>query len=399
MQRKDNSYKTISSLFNAGLTAGLNTAHFLWKYKKTWAVLLLVTPYAQASAVRENEENSQDICEPNFNNDLDNNRWDDATNNIFYPREVENNTTNKLRTWNDFRDHRLFTGFASSNGFYFTAVQDNAEPEEEFTNRWFLVLRNGLYAAQVDQSMAVIYRLLLGHAPDVQIIKDVRNKNDISILAMQRHYANRNNEPKYYVASRGIKNFITWAQYSAERYGNLKIIGLGELLAIAEFFGESDLHGGNFGFKVTKDSLIAYKIDNSKALSFKCLDASLDQNSINQLPACMDVPSNFAKFIEKNGILNEKHKMLKKIANTDFYIIEEILRRYITSDIIESTMWDIKFAESIGIIEQKDIARIKHQVLNMNRKAYDIDAIIHQIKHRHQILQTIFEKPNIRMKM
>ncbi len=358
----------------------------------------------QASVARQNRIKSQDIGRLDSDG-IDSSQGQEASPSVFPQIEFQETTSDQLtfRNWNDFKDHQLIIGAKSSNGFYFTAVDDNAKPEEEFTDRWFLVLRDGLYTAQVEQSMAVIYRLFLGYAPEVQIIKDVRNENDINVREMQRYYINRNNEPKYYIASRGIKDFITWNQYGKEKHGNLKIVGLGELLAIAEFFGESDLNGNNFGFKITKNSLISYKIDNAYALRFECLDALLDQNSINQLPACMDVPPIFSEFVGKNEILNEKRQMLQKIANTDFHIIESIFRRYITSDYIESMMWNLTFI--LNMQREKGIANIKQdilkqEILNLNHKEYDIDAIIDKIKRRHLTLQAIFENklPNENVK-
>lgn len=194
-----------------------------------------------------------------------------------------------------------------------------------YTNSWFLLVRGGEYSAQIEMAMSQIYNYFLGYAPDIDIVR---------------------NQDRYYVASRAIKNFKSWYQIHQENpilingytlYDNgtlekdgvrKKLIGLGGIAALTEFFADADVNPTNFGIQEDNDEVRVFKIDNEAALDFED-----DKRSFMSLESILS-ELNEEAIIHMTWYQNEKNQMLKKIAETDFSVIENILRKYINASCI-----------------------------------------------------------------
>ena len=245
-------------------------------------------------------------------------------------------------------------------------------------NKWHLLLRHSLYQAQVEKAMSEIYLYFMGYATDIDIVK----KDD-----------------EYFVASRSFKNFISWNRFESDSLtnnytfqqdgtllkGNQKesFIGLGQISALAYFFADADVtNSENYGIQEINNVVRCIKIDNADALEdlfekdTPTIDSELQQ-------------SNFGKnILSLKSYQDEKHNMLIKIANTNFTIIENILRKNITTTSLEMARWYLgRRLQSPDQEIRADALADLDKLNNIDPKEYALDKTIDKLKQRHQKLR------------
>ena len=135
-----------------------------------------------------------------------------------------------------------------------------------------------------------------------------------------------------------------------DKYGKKPVHGLASIEVLAYFFSDSDFQYENYGYRIHQDELIAFKIDNGRALNLNWMLHPITAEALEQLefknalapegitigdgnlPDYAPLPLSISQSI---FFQTEKQAMLEKIANTDFSIIEKILRDHFTVGPVE----------------------------------------------------------------
>ena len=273
-----------------------------------------------------------------------------------------------------------------------------SQPDDPcYENKWYLLLRQGLYRAQVEKAMSEIYHYFLGYGTDIEILK---------------------NSDNYFNASRGIANYTPWhecvfklqiktdgslvlTEKDAKKETNFPVFNLGTLCALTDFFNDNDPAPGNFGLQFVDEmqAYRAFKIDSEKSLPVpedenEQSENSASSDSESSDDECLSEKESIESEIKQDSILflkkditeaacfkNEKEAMLNQIASTDFFIIEQILRKNITSTRIESSMWIIN-----NLAKQKDKERFLIYLNKMTpeeMKKTEIDWTIEKLREQH----------------
>lgn len=220
-----------------------------------------------------------------------------------------------------------------------------------YSDTYHIAFRHGEFHAQIDKAFSELHKFFLGYGPDIDIIQD---GND------------------FYTASRTIHNLVhdfkgfTIApdgKISKQIEGGKKTIYftlkyLASFVAIAYFFGQSDIHSGNWGVQENGEELRVYKIDDPNALDIEMLSTPLSTSLMVSLgfpfedlkeqtdskqSAETDSVFHFSlsSFLKTREFKDELKSMFIKIAQTQFQSIKEILQKHITADPAEAALWDI----------------------------------------------------------
>jgi hypothetical protein len=272
-----------------------------------------------------------------------------------------------------------------------------------YSDQWYILMREGKMGAQIEKAVSILYKYFFGYSTDINIIRE---------------------EKDYYVASRGIKNFTTWTAsicnnlivtqpdgtlFFVQDNTKYPIVGLGALCALTTFFRESDSNTENFGIQIIDNIARAFKIDNEKALNFfnEDEDHSEKENSENENIEDEnrsekeniedEIRSDSTRFLKqditKSGwFQKEKQDMLNKIAQTDFSIIENILRENITSTKIESTSWLFNYLLKLPKYENDQaMLSVLDQLKEGNISDQDVNHLIKKLKLDHEGLTLTYQ--------
>lgn len=275
-----------------------------------------------------------------------------------------------------------------------------------YEDTYHIALRHGEFHAQVDKALSEIHRFFIGYGPTVYIIQDGKD---------------------FYVASRTIRNLQHYSNLKQDSTGVLSYIdddvtklynakNLAGFVALAYFFGQSDIHSRNWGIQQQPNGLFAYKIDDADALDKDILSEIITKEAISSLTDHNN--ENDYSFSLPQALLTspvfqkELSEMFKKIASTDFSQIKAILKENITTHSATTLLWmQEKFLPILSnkttILEKvKEISAEGFNTLqntlqemedNFNDKAlfqqaasYDVDFIINLLVERQMALKTIF---------
>lgn len=263
----------------------------------------------------------------------------------------------------------------------------SADPAFE-DNTWILAMRRGLYLSEVEKAMSEIYLHFLGYSTDVDLVEE---------------------QGDYYVAGRKFKNFTVFdesentpdhlliqkkqGQFFINNYlltadGNLiagntvkQFRGLAGLAVLTRFFGVGDANMFNYGLQENNTELRAIQFDNESGFTFDNTD-----DIENQLAEKLG-----SDFIQMPWYQNEKRAMQEKIANTDFAVIEKIIRDNITVSQLDEMRWTLnKILNDPTVLPDYDRKKAQHQLDNLNKmddSKYGADKIIRLLKVRQQQLR------------
>lgn len=195
-----------------------------------------------------------------------------------------------------------------------------------FDNEVFIIYRETLYKAQIEQACSKIFQKLMGYGSEVDIIKD---------------------DGSYYIVSRKINNFIQGCPL--EHHAEVK--GMAAIFILSYFLCEADMHSGNYGFQNNAQEKKAFRIDLADALDRKMFEMPLTLEALNQIPyrveesyqgVCeADLPRDY---VNSEAFQREKNEMIHRISNTPFEVFETILRETITdtflADFADSPLLD-----------------------------------------------------------
>lgn len=267
-------------------------------------------------------------------------------------------------------------------------VYDRIEDPVFKSNKWKLVMRRGLYRAQVEMAMSELYRYFLGYSTDLDYVEE---------------------QGDFYISRREFKHFDKWdditkkanSHYFIKEYELLDdgrlvkgsvtktFLGLGNVIALATFFGDHDAKHYNYGVQETETQLRLIDPDLEDAFSF---DAESQADDLENALA-----DEFGtEFINMSWYQQEKKSMQKKIAVTDFSIIENIIRKHVTVSRLDSGRWLYqKILRDPTVFPQVDreYAKAMLDKLNlMDDSQFNVDRIIEQLRIRHERLREQFKK-------
>ncbi len=254
----------------------------------------------------------------------------------------------------EFSDFRPITHEKMYNTYYINKV-DTAKPKiptlpnMHYLDTYHIALRKGEYQAQVDKALNELYKFFLGYGPDSAIIQDGDDFYfaSASIRDFMHGFSN------FELSSQGIFKYVPSLEddmHTSFKKMNLK--GLASIVALAYFFGESDIHFKNWGMQENQDILRAYKIDSADALDYALLSTPITVESLQMLleKSCYSSINDEKTKEEYDFMLssyvnhstefqNELISMLQQIVETPFEKIQGILKSIITTNESCNTKW------------------------------------------------------------
>jgi len=241
-----------------------------------------------------------------------------------------------------------------------------------YTDRWFILRRKGLFGAQVEKAMAETDQYFLGYSTSVEIIKEGDD---------------------YYVASREISNFKTWAECRVNvkmledgtlvllgKTKNKIIKGLGTVCTYADFFGGRDPHSRNFGIQEREDDCIVFLIDRESSLDFDDEDSN---NFENEFASGMLTDYRKAAWFQQ-----ERRDILKKIADADLSVVEAILKKHITSNKLEDSKRAMEAAlKTAQDTDKQQFIEALENIAKEDPNKHGIESIINALRTQHKTLR------------
>lgn len=277
---------------------------------------------------------------------------------------------------NPFKSFDDYANITPLYGKHYIAIDKSPSSTIDYCayeGKCYLLKRTGLFKAEVEKAASEIHHYFIGYGTNIDVIRQNQH---------------------YYIASRGIKNFhegrgssskITCSEMGATwSDGDISkpIYGIGSIYALTKYFGDPDLHSGNYGFQEQPDYFRILKIDNEHTFSF-----SAEDDKEHQDYELLE----FWKFIKSEWYRIEINTMFSKIANTDFSIIENILHTNITSNEVECSRSMIsEMISECSDIEQDNKDMLEKHLKELdkeNPEQYGVKKIEAQLKQRHQQLK------------
>lgn len=278
---------------------------------------------------------------------------------------------------------------------YFAKQRENDRPHDPLykNNQWKIVMRWGIYLAQKDKAMSEMYRYFLGYSTDVDIVED---HGDFYIArrkfkSFKKAY-NPDRKERDYVRKDG-NNFLVGKYLLLDdgrlvRDGEVKQFkGLASIAVLTDFFGEADYGDYNYGYQISDTEVKAIFYDCEHALNFHDND---DGESYSNLEG--DLIHMLGKeFVNMTWYQREKKQMLQKIADTDFSVIETILRKNITGSRLDEERWKLnKILSDPKVMPQVDRVEARKQLDEINKlndKDHGIEQVIRTLRVRHEKLR------------
>ncbi len=251
-----------------------------------------------------------------------------------------------------------------------------------YSDNWYLLLRKGLYGAQIEKAMSELDALFLGYSTDIDLLKEGED---------------------YYAASHEINYFRTWSEIASQTRtlpdGNLvfidndhykPIIGMGKVFVLADFLGASDPHSGNWGIQIREKDCLVVQIDKADSLDFSEGGEEGEQlkSFEGEFDTGMFAPYSKIDWRQTDWYKREKQEILTKIATTDFSRIEAILRRNITSNKLEAAKWQLKRQLSTAATteEAEGLREALQHLDGLDPSEGNVEAIVSALRKKHQAL-------------
>lgn len=262
-------------------------------------------------------------------------------------------------------------------------INDRSHDALYKNNTWKLVMRRGLYLAQVDKAMSEMYQYFLGYSTDVDLVSE---GSDYYIARRAfKHFSNLNITKKnnqYYIDDYLILDDGTLTSVTSVKHFS----GLAKVAALTDFFGETDAELFNCGLQKTDTEFRVVQYDNEHALGYS------DDDYLNRPDIEKTLQGELGgDFIKMTWYQKEKQQMLEKIATTDFAIIEGILRKNITVSSLEEARWTLKKILSDPTVlpefDRKEVKQNLDELNLMDDKEYMVDKVIEIIKAKQVALR------------
>lgn len=245
----------------------------------------------------------------------------------------------------DFSDIKVISG-ALPGGRHLVATKDNLT--------WHIVLRHGLYSAQVDVAVSNILRKVMPDIPQLHIVQD--------------------DDEYFYVASVEVPKLIGHLDKNTTKSDDkLEPKNYGTLSVWCYFLGESDIHSGQY-LKRRDDAdhkRVAIKIDNAESLDQKKLQKPVSHDKIFANHWDFD-----DSIINHHIYLREQKEALKVISLLAFDELENEIRNTVTASKKEEL---IRFSERIlelnSLKEEKLMQQVKQGIEDVKSGKENIPTI------------------------
>lgn len=282
-------------------------------------------------------------------------------------------------------------GILRTHYFAKQKVNDRAHDPLYKNNQWKLVQRRGMFLAQVDKAMSEMYRYFLGYSTDVDIVEE---KGDLFIARRAfKHFKKAFNPGRKEVDYiRKVDNKFLVGGFELQDNGRLikdaqtkQFKGLASIAVLTDFFAEGDAGDFNFGFQVSDDEVKTVFYDCEHAFTFEVEEGS--DGNINIENELKDKYG--SEFVNMTWYQQEKQQMLKKIADTDFSVIETILRKNINSSRFDEARYVLnKVLSDPKVLPEYDRAEAKKQLDEISKMPESgIEEIIQEMRKRHEKLR------------
>lgn len=289
---------------------------------------------------------------------------------------IDNNAHDSYKSLDNF----IIIGYTHNRppGFFHThykaqeKINDRPPDSTYENNQWHLIQRDGLYLAQVDKAVSEIYRYYVGYSTDSDIVQDGQD---------------------YYLARRDFKNFKHWNDavttsdnkiyingYLLHSDGSLtkdgitkKFTGLGSFAVLSGFVSDSDATSDNWGIQETDSEIKFILYDNEHAFSENLFYMFTD-NSFNAMEYWL---ANYPQIISMPWYKQECDAIIKKIADKDFSAVESIIKRNISSTLLEEYRYSLlNHLELDDNRYQEMIKKVSQVNLQEEQQEYGAEQII-----------------------
>ena len=259
-------------------------------------------------------------------------------------------------------------------------INDRKEDPTYESNGWMLIMRRGLFKAEVDTAMSQLFRYFMPYSTDVDYVEE---------------------QGDYFIGRRKFQDFHDFDDVVKKEGSHLRIkdyelqddgtlikgktfktfTGLASVVVLAEFFADNDAKYYNFAIQENDTELRLIDFDLEDAFNFD------DSPDIEKA-----LVSEFGKeLIEMSWYQQEKKMMQKKIAETDFAVIENLIRNNVTVTRLESTIWLYeKILRDPTAYPNKDRAEVKLALDAMRAEkdtSQTVDDIVKELRLRHDRLK------------
>lgn len=263
----------------------------------------------------------------------------------------------------------------------FTALPvEPCETYADFDDVFFLLYRRSEYAAQIELACSKIFKMLMGYGPDMEIVQEGE---------------------KFYIASRGIKNFkVGYSDFSDERqYAHIN--GLAATRVIYYFICGTDNHSENHGMQKSDLSEKAFRIDMPEAFDLEMLNQKLQLSSLQQMPYIVEehFEGDNPMFLPQRYVMSaqfqkEKMDIIQKIATTPFSQFEKILRDTLTVDHYSHLKVSMQLMINQLDFDDAQIEEMEADFSRIKPESNSLETMIALFKSRHETWhQLVAENP------
>lgn len=259
-------------------------------------------------------------------------------------------------------------------------INDRQSDSAYKDNQWHLIMRRGLYRAQVDKAISEIDHYLMGYSTDVDIVQDNHD---------------------YYLARRKLSHFTRWgAALRLEQDGTYTINGyllhpdgtltkngitktlkgLASLAYLNGFFANSDALCNNYGIQETENEMRVIVFDNEDSFDFECEHQNVMEDEI---PAAIK---------EMPWYISERKAIIKKLTDdTNFAVIKAIIIKNVTGTNLDEGRWMFVYhRDEITWESQEEIDSHEKWLSAITpeeeQKTYGVSHIIEALENKHKEL-------------
>lgn len=248
-------------------------------------------------------------------------------------------------------------------------IIDRPEDPVYKKNQWKLIMRRTVFLAQVDVTLSKLYKYFLGYSTDLDYVFE---KGDYFLARREfKHFTQwtKGGEIKKVNSAYYYKDYMLQDDGTLIKGNSLKhLSGLGSIVILSHFFANIDSAYYNYGAQEIDKEVRFIDYDLEDGFQFDVEDDD------PWVPEQRFIEEFGPEFVNMSWYQQEKKAMLKKIAKTDFAVIEKIVRDNLTDNLYVTSEC------------------FKHQRLKMidDDDGITVEEVIQQLRIRHNKLRQEF---------
>ncbi len=265
---------------------------------------------------------------------------------------------------------------------------NDRQPDSAYKdNQWHLIMRHGLYRAQVDKAISEIDRYFMGYGTDVDIVQD---NNDYYLARRDLTHFTRWNEALRYEqdGTYTINGYILHPDGTLTKKGIIKKFkGLASLAYLNGFFANADANDFNYGVQETDNEIRVIVFDNEASFQFG------DENK-NAMEDGID-----AAIKEMPWYISERKAIIQKLTeDTNFFAIKAIITKNVTGTSLDESRWILNHRDQATWLSQEEIASAEKWLSTITpeeeQEAYGVSHIIDVLENKHAELTRMSQAAN-----